>query len=50
MRICCDNDVFHIRSAKLYVDAHLHGRSLFNNPEKFDRKETQPQKELSFVT
>lgn len=44
-----ENDEFHIRLDKLDIpnmDAPLHGRSLFNNPEKLDRKETAPRKKL----
>jgi hypothetical protein len=44
-----ENDEFHIRLDKLDIpnmDAPLHGRSLFNSPEKLDRKETAPQKKL----
>ncbi|XP_066305665.1 uncharacterized protein [Miscanthus floridulus] len=44
-----ENDEFHIRFDKLDIpnmDAPLHGRSLFNSPEKLDRKETAPQNKL----
>jgi hypothetical protein len=40
-------DEFHISLDKLDIpdmDAHLHGRSLFNNPEKVGRKGTADQK------
>ncbi|CAO2185823.1 unnamed protein product [Urochloa humidicola] len=42
-------DEFHISLDKLDIpnmDAHIHGRSLFNNPEKVDRKGTADQKKL----
>ncbi|RCV24827.1 hypothetical protein SETIT_5G117800v2 [Setaria italica] len=42
-------DEFDISLDKLDIpnmDAHLHGRSLFNNPEKVDRKGTTDQKKL----
>ncbi|OEL30270.1 hypothetical protein BAE44_0008710 [Dichanthelium oligosanthes] len=42
-------DELHISLDKLDIpnmDAHLHGRSLFNSPEKVDRKGTTDQKKL----